>query len=255
MVALRRWARHDRCADDSPVHYLERLADPHKVVLYFEGGGACFSAATCAFDGPDTSYVAASEFTANSMADRGGIFDFEQPENPLADYSFVYVPYCTGDGHLGSQTTTYADDLTVEHRGYANGLAALDHLVATYPDVGDLLVTGVSAGSIPTPLYAGLAADRLPQARIVTLGDGSGAYPSDPVLNAFIGSLWGTDGAIPTGRRRRASPSATGGSPTCIAMLGGTRRRSPSPASTSPTMRPSHAMRAWSAWPPTTCWG
>ncbi len=185
------------CADGSPVNYLERVADPRKVVLYFEGGGACFSAATCAFDGPDTSYVPSSEFTAESMAERGGVFDFENPENPLADYSFVYVPYCTGDGHLGSKTTRYADDLTVEHRGYDDSLAALDHLVATYPDVAELVVTGVSAGSIPTPLYAGLAADRLPEARIVTLGDGSGAYPSDPVLNALIGSLWGTAEAIP----------------------------------------------------------
>jgi len=185
------------CADGSAVDYLERPADPGKVVLYFEGGGACFSAATCDFDGPDTAYIPSSLATPDWLAERGGVFDFDDERNPLADHSFVYVPYCTGDVHLGDATTTYGDDLTVEHRGYANGLAALDHLVATYPDAAELVVTGISAGAVPTPLFAGLAADRQPEARIVALADGAGAYPDDPVLNAVIGNLWGSAGALP----------------------------------------------------------
>lgn len=185
------------CADGSAVDYLERRADPKRVVLYFEGGGACFSAETCAFDGPETTYVPRSLATAEWLADRGGIFDFDEPENPLAQHSFVYVPYCTGDVHLGDATTSYADDLVVEHHGFPNGLAALDHLVAAYPEIEHLLVTGTSAGSVPTPLFAGLASDRLPDARITTLGDGSGAYPDDPVVNALIGGLWGSIEAVP----------------------------------------------------------
>lgn len=185
------------CADGSEVHYFERPADPTRGVLYFEGGGACFSAATCAFDGEDTAYVPRSLASAEWLAQRDGIFDFDEPENPLAEHSFVYVPYCTGDVHLGNATTAYSDDLVVEHRGFPNGLAALEHLVAAYPDVEELLVTGSSAGSVPTPLFAGLAADRLPDTRIVTLGDSSGAYPDDPVLNAAIGGQWGSIEAVP----------------------------------------------------------
>ncbi len=185
------------CADGSDVGFLERRADPRKVVLYFEGGGACFSAETCGFDSPDKSYLSSSEATPEMLAQRGGIFDAANPENPLAEYSFVYVPYCTGDAHLGTRTARYDDALTVEHKGYLNGTAALDHLVTSYPDVAELVVTGVSAGSIPTPLFAGLAADALPDTRIVSLGDGSGAFPDEPVLNALIGTLWGTEAAIP----------------------------------------------------------
>lgn len=185
------------CADGSPVRFLERSADPARVVLYFEGGGACFSAETCAFDGPETSYVSSSLATPEWLAERGGIFDAANPQNPLADHSFIYVPYCTGDAHLGNRTTEYDEDLRVEHRGYVNGTAALDYLVSTYPDTAELVVTGMSGGSIPTPLYAALAADLLPEARIVALGDGSGAFPSDPLLNAYVGSLWGTMEALP----------------------------------------------------------
>lgn len=185
------------CADGSEPTFLERRADPERVVLYFEGGGACFSAETCAFEGPGSTYVSTSWATAELLAEREGIFDVDEPENPLAGHSFIYVPYCTGDAHLGDRTARYSDELVVEHRGFVNGRAALDHVVTAYPDLEELVVAGMSAGSIPTPLYAGLASDAFPDARIVTLGDGSGAFPSDPVLNAFVGSLWGAEGAIP----------------------------------------------------------
>jgi hypothetical protein len=185
------------CADGSQPRFLERIVDPTRVVLYFEGGGACFSEATCAFDGPDRSYAPTSDYTAASMSFRGGLFDFDNPENPLADYSWVYVPYCTGDLHLGDMTRTYGDDLVIEHKGGVNARLALEHLVERFPDASELVVTGVSAGSVPTPLYAGILADELPEARIVTLGDGSGSYPDDPVLNGYLGSLWGTMNTVP----------------------------------------------------------
>ena len=185
------------CADGSSVSYLERAGDPERVVLYFEGGGGCFSAETCAFDGPRKSYVSDSSFGAEDLAARGGLFDLSNPENPLAEHSFVYVPYCTGDVHLGTATRDYGDGLVVEHRGAINAQVALDHLVERFPEASEVIVTGVSAGSVPTPLYAALVADRLPEARIVTLGDGSGGYPDDPVLNAVVGGLWGTMDAVP----------------------------------------------------------
>ena len=48
-------------------------------------------------------------------------------------------------------------------------------------------MTGESAGSIPSPLYAGLVADRLPDAAITVLADGSGAYPDNPASTAALG--------------------------------------------------------------------
>ncbi len=183
------------CSDGSEFALFERPADPTKVMFYFEGGGACFSAATC--DPEIGSYTPNIGQTVDNLAGRGGLFDAGNEFNPLADYSIVYVPYCTGDVHIGNATTDYSDDLTIEHRGYANALAALDHLASTYPDVDELLVTGASAGSVPTPLMAGLAGDVLPAANIVTFGDSSGAYPDVPAVNEVIGSLWGTTNAIP----------------------------------------------------------
>lgn len=59
------------------------------------------------------------------------------------------------------------------------------------------MVAGESAGSIPTPLYAGLVADNLPDAEIQVLADGSGLFGDMPAATELLGSNWGTINAIP----------------------------------------------------------
>jgi hypothetical protein len=111
--------------------------------------------------------------------------------NPFAEYSVIYVPYCTGDAHIGDATTEYTPGLTVQHKGLANGTAALDHLVAAFPDAADVVVMGESAGSIAAPFYASLVSDRLPDARITVPADGSGAFPDGPEVSGPTSAAWG----------------------------------------------------------------
>jgi hypothetical protein len=182
-----------RCSDGSPFELWERPADPTKVVLYFQGGGACFSAETCA---PDSGTYTPN-LTIGAAPDFGGIFDETNPENPLAGHSIVYVPYCTGDVHLGDRVNEYSDTVTIDHNGFPNARKGLDTVLANYPDVEQLVVVGASAGSIPTPAFAGLAADVLTDTEIVTFGDSSAAYPDVPALNAGIGAVWGVLENVP----------------------------------------------------------
>lgn len=199
-VALEQWetivAPSDcTCGDGSEFSFFVRKADPTKVMFFFQGGGACFDVVTC--DPADPAY---------STTVRGpggeGIFDFANPDNPFADFSVVYVPYCTGDLHLGTAVHDYGltdagAPVVVHHNGFVNGTAALATLVELFPAASEVVVTGESAGSAPTPLYAGLVHDELPDARITVIADGSGAYPDVPGVNAAIGTLWGTLGATP----------------------------------------------------------
>ena len=134
--------------------------------------------------------------TAEGPTGAGGIFDFADERNPFADYSVVYVPYCTGDVHLGNTTTEYAEDLTVHHKGYVNGTAALDYVAASAPDATDVVVVGESAGSIAAPLYAGLVSDRLSDAQITVLADGSGSYPDVARIHEII-AAWGFGTSVP----------------------------------------------------------
>jgi hypothetical protein len=132
------------------------------------------------------------------------VFDFADDRNPSADYSVVYVPYCTCDVHIGNATTEYAPGLTIQHKGYVNGTAALDHLAATFPSATDVEVMGESAGSMASPLYAGLVSDHLPNARIAVLADGSGAYPEVPDITGRVGALWAPRTPSRTGPRTPA---------------------------------------------------
>lgn len=191
-----------QCADGSEFSFYVREADPTKVLLFFQGGGACFSALTCAFEN------GAYKVTTGAGDDptgEDGIFDLTDERNPFRDHSIVFVPYCTGDVHLGTATTKYGSS-TVQHKGAVNGRAALAEMVARFGDAGQVpqvqqvqqvVVAGESAGAVPTPLFAGLVADEFPDARVIALADGSGAYPDVPAVNELIGGLWGTVEAIP----------------------------------------------------------
>jgi hypothetical protein len=178
-----------QCSDGSEFSFWVREANPKKVVFFLEAGGACFSAETCA---PERDLYNRHP----KGPGEGGIFDFADGRNPFADYSVVYVPYCTGDVHIGDVTTEYAPGLAVHHKGYANGTAALDHLAAAFPGATDVVVIGESAGSIAAPLYAGLVSDRLPDARITVLADGSGSYPNVRPFNEVF-ATWGFGNVIP----------------------------------------------------------
>jgi Pectinacetylesterase len=181
------------CSDGSQFSFWVRKANPNKVVFYLQGGGACFSAKTC---GPGSDLYKTNIRPDDGPTGQAGMFDLADKRNPFADYSIVYVPYCTGDVHIGNTTTKYRPGLTVRHKGYVNGTAALESLAAAFPDATDVAVMGESAGSIAAPLYAGLASDRLPKARITVLADGSGSYPDVRRFNDII-AAWGAGNALP----------------------------------------------------------
>jgi Pectinacetylesterase len=182
-----------QCSDGSQFSFWVRKANPKKVVFYLAGGGACFSAKTCA---PGSDLYKTKIRSDDGPVGQAGVFDFADKRNPFADYSVVYVPYCTGDVHIGNTTTTYAPGLTVRHKGYVNATAALDHLATAFRDARRVVVMGESAGSVAAPLYAGLVSDRLPRARITVLADGSGSYPDVRRLSSII-AAWGAGNALP----------------------------------------------------------
>jgi hypothetical protein len=194
------WVEHTpggdcQCADGSEFSFYSHDADQEKVLLYYQGGGACFSPETCSFtDGTYLSEVVAPGAGAGGEA---GIFDIDNPDNPFADWSMVFVPYCTGDVHIGDNVQEYSDDVTVNHLGYDNASKGLDHVVENYADATEVFVAGSSAGAIPSPLFAGLLADELPDASVSVLADASGGYPDNPPVNLAIGTQWGTYDNVP----------------------------------------------------------
>ena len=50
---------------------------------------------------------------------------------------------------------------------------------------------------LSAPFFGGLASDLYPDAKVSVVADASGAYPSNPVINATISSLWGAFSVVP----------------------------------------------------------
>jgi hypothetical protein len=179
------------CADGSAFHFYVREASPTKVLFYLEGGGACFSGEMCK---PGSGTYSENIAPVSRLTDAPGIFDFANPENPFADYSVVYVPYCTGDVHAGNTTKDYGNGVVTEHKGFVNASNALDTMIKRFPNTTRLVVAGSSAGSFPTPVFAGMAGDRLPNADLKVFADSSGAVPD---AMGFVIGNWGTLETLP----------------------------------------------------------
>lgn len=182
-----------QCSDGSPFHYWVRRGDPEKVLFYLNGGGACFSAETC--NGDTATYT--TDLAGDEGPGDGGIFDLDNPDNPLADHSMVVVPYCTGDLHLGTTEHDYGNDVVVQHKGFVNASTALGAAAALFPAATEVVVAGSSAGSASAPAFGGGAHDVWPDADIAVVADASAAYPGTPEITLAIGSLWGVTGSIP----------------------------------------------------------
>lgn len=195
------------CSDGSPFRFFARPGNPEKLLVYFQGGGGCWNGSTCDPDKDPTYTVQARDELIEAKPGEprperamNGIFDYSREDNPLADYSAVFIPYCTGDVHLGDRSVEYqaptSDDheahpFTVNHKGFVNSMAALEWTYSAFDSPTTVFVTGSSAGSIPSPYYAHRVQDHYPQARVVQLGDGSGGYRRT-AESARPDEQWGT---------------------------------------------------------------
>lgn len=198
------WVVHDAegclCADGSDYKYMTWAGDPEKVVVFLQGGGACFTAETCEIGGDAQSFshdLVADLEAAESGGFRRGLFDFDNPENPVGDWTVIYLPYCTGDVFLGTRQHTYSDDVVINHTGRINAGKGLEHLFDNHPDATHVFVTGSSAGAVPAPMLAGLVAEQYPDADVTALGDGAGGYGANPVVMGFLNAQWGIADGIP----------------------------------------------------------
>lgn len=134
------------------VNYSETSDD---VMMIFEPGGGCWDFESCSGqtslgaanpDGIDDHHLNGFLGVHTPLLNR----DF--PGNPVADWNYVFIPYCTGDVHTGRAVTVYSDpqgiepDLEYHHNGHDNVVAAVDWMGGQFPEIPRMLVTGCSAG-------------------------------------------------------------------------------------------------------------
>ena len=206
-------------AADPSFKFFFREGASNNLAVYFQGGGACWATENCLYDHTYTEQLQSfenvkflQELSRGSVEflGYGGIVDFRNTSNPLRDWNFVYIPYCTADLHAGANdyaypsapavpTATLYDQYggaaqTIRHRGEVNFQAVLKWLTEnrTLGKGDKILVTGISGGSYGAMLNFSTICEAYPDATVYLLGDsGNGVAPAD-----FLGTvapIWGME--------------------------------------------------------------
>jgi len=149
-------------SDGSEWHGIFRKGTENKVVVYFFGGGVSITPETS--EGGKEFY--ATTMLAQDFVAQGGIGSNDD-HNPFKDWSFIVIPYATGDFHAG--TGIYEGKKKVYHTGYNNYSAFIEKIKPYVGEPDTLLVTGFSAGGFATSLLADDVIDRFPSAGNVTV--------------------------------------------------------------------------------------
>ncbi|WP_217167406.1 pectinacetylesterase family protein [Streptomyces sp. AC512_CC834] len=193
-------------ADGSPYAMYARRGDSKNLVIHFSGGGACWDGYTASR--PITPAGAARGYTRdlkmfyfNSLtrlfpAALSGMANRRKKDNAFRDWNFVFIPYSTGDMHIGAVTNTYTHNgktIQVRHNGRNNVRAALDWVYANFPDAGKVMVSGESSGAWASAFYAPQIADHYTGSRLYCLSDGVGIVSSR--WTEILDDTWKSDSA------------------------------------------------------------
>lgn len=174
------------CSDGSPFSIFTRKGASDNLIIHFAGGGACWDSITCAspinlmsvFDGDSRqlkSFYIPEIFRAIPKLITG-LLNNEAASNPFKDWSVVYIPYCTGDLHIGNVTNSYTYDgknFEIHHNGRNNSLAALEWAFNNFKTPGKILVSGESAGAYASAFWAPVVAKHYENKKIYQLSDAS----------------------------------------------------------------------------------
>jgi hypothetical protein len=212
------------CRDGSPLGIYVRYSASAstKLMIYLEGGGACMSPHFCDHNPSNMNQVFpggssnGESFGGSLITVPGlqapytdGIFDVANPANPFKDWNQVYIPYCTGDAHFGTNDSAQIPDginplqmNTWHFVGYRNMQKFIGRLVPTFTNLDQVLLTGSSAGGLGAGLNYGMVQDAFGNVPVTLIDDSFPPFPGSDYITACLQSinrnLWGLDAAIPS---------------------------------------------------------
>ncbi|TFH23246.1 MAG: hypothetical protein E4H03_06625 [Myxococcales bacterium] len=177
-----------RCAfdGDEDYHFFVKRGSENKVVMYYQGGGACWENLTC---GIPVCKNGADPISDDPDLASTGFADLSNPDNPFRNWNIVFVTYCTCDIHYGDADQTYSGalpDVNVAHRGFSNAKVAEKFARENFLNPDVVMVTGSSAGGYGALFHGGLIPKVWPASEVNVIGDASnGVITPDFLQNEF----------------------------------------------------------------------
>ena len=191
---------NSKCQDGSPtgIGVSPSNTGSDRLVIYLEGGGACFNDLTCAtVANPDG-------FTARSfgVGSSNGIFNRDDATNPFREWNIVYVPYCSGDIFAGNNPVPQTIfGVPKVFLGYVNMGEFLNRIVPTFPDVSMVVLTGSSAGGFGAAYNYDRTQAAFGDVPVHLLNDSGPIMSSTylrPCLQDTLRDTWNLDATLPT---------------------------------------------------------
>jgi cysteine-rich repeat protein len=176
-----------KCFDGTPAGFsVNYNPAATKLVIYLEGGGACFN-----------SYCESLFTRGPNEPTNGGIFDRVNAANPLKDWTWVYVPYCSGDVYAGQAETMLGGKLR-HFYGYSNITSFLERIVPSFA-VDQVLLTGSSAGGFGAAVNFAQTQRAFGSVPVVMVDDSGPPMSADvfpPCLQSLWRTVWGLDKTV-----------------------------------------------------------
>jgi hypothetical protein len=146
--------------------YWNKATDPtlqNNWVIYFQGGGWCYSEADCW--GRSKGALGSSKSWPNTTVTQG-MMSLNCTTNPdFCGFNIVYLAYCDGDSFAGDRDTpmVYEDD-QIWFRGRRNVDAVMKYITTNlnFGQAQQVLLTGCSAGGLATYLHTDYITSYLP---------------------------------------------------------------------------------------------
>lgn len=174
-----------QCVTGSDYTYFARRGAENKLLIYYQGGGACWNGPTCSVPTCRTQpNEDLDEFAAQ------GFFDLDDERNPFRDWNILFVTYCTCDIHFGDASVAYdGTDSATQHVGFQNAKVVERWAREHFLNPEAVFVTGSSAGAYGAWFHGPLLHDVWPASQMHILADaGNGVITDDFLENEF--SVW-----------------------------------------------------------------
>jgi len=176
-----------KCIDGSPAGFAVNYNPAAtKLVFYLEAGGACFNSLCESLHHP-----------GDDIPTTGGIFDRTNNANPVKDWTWVYVPYCSGDVYAGQAETMLGGKLRYFY-GYSNITAFLERIVQSFTAT-QVLLTGSSAGGFGSSINYPQTQRAFGSVPVVLIDDSAPPMSTDvypPCLQEIWRNVWKLDKTV-----------------------------------------------------------
>ena len=183
------------CMNGSPYYFFAKRGTVNKLVVYYQGGGACWDSLTCGLPSCDATVDPSPTGSDNPNNYHAGFADLANPSNPFRDWNIVFVSYCSCDVHFGDSAKDYPPH--VEHRGYQNSRVVEKWAREHFVDPDQVFVTGSSAGAYGAWFNAVLHERVWPASKFEVLADAGNGVITQSFLDNYFPN-WNFAANIPT---------------------------------------------------------